>query len=418
MVDILVLGATGFTGRLITRYLHNHPQRSSYTFALGVRSKSKGEDLKKSLGLDDTVVVVQVDVADYASVEAAVREVRVVINTVGPYWLWGDNVVRACAVHGKRYVDLAGELHFVKEMIIRYDYLASKTGAIIVPTCGFNCIAPDILVFLANRTLKNALGADAELGLSQTFYRIQGGVSGGSISTLLCDMEQVPRRTYERCRADYAISQVRGHPSPEPALAARMPFSSQYGGYWLGDKVGRGIVQRTFGLNALASSYTHLLLGATYEEKAVRAQTYGPQFRYTEYLLIGRTWIGAAVFSALFAFFMKVLFRSRVARRFVKLFMPKPGKGPSDEEMEKGWGKSVMQLKGDPGHLLTAWMISESALALALDDASLPVTARLGGVLTPATALGDALIRRLEGTGRIHFESEIVRDDEESRKDR
>ena len=84
----------GFTGRLIARYLYNHSQRASFTFALGVRSKAKGEALKKSLGIDDTVGLVQVDVGDYASVETAVREVRVVINVVGPYWLWGNNIVR------------------------------------------------------------------------------------------------------------------------------------------------------------------------------------------------------------------------------------------------------------------------------------------------------------------------------------
>ena len=84
----------GFTGRLITRYLYSHPQRSSFSFALGVRSKAKGEALKRSLGLDDSVQLVQVDVTRYEDVEAAVKEAKVVINAVGPYWRWGTNVVR------------------------------------------------------------------------------------------------------------------------------------------------------------------------------------------------------------------------------------------------------------------------------------------------------------------------------------
>ncbi|RPD70404.1 hypothetical protein L226DRAFT_227179 [Lentinus tigrinus ALCF2SS1-7] len=320
-------------------------------------------------------------------------------------------------------------------MIIRYDYLASKTGAIIVPTCGFASIAADIPVFLSNRTLKSALGPDAQLGLSQTFVRTQAGVSGGSINSFLCDMEKVPRRFYERCQADYALSQVRGLPSPPPVLATRVPFSSQYGGYWFAGKINRGIVHRTFGLNTLASSYSKLFLAQEkVEDAAVRPLGYGPQFRYAEYKVVGRTWLGAAVFSALFTFFLRLMFKSRLARGFVKLFAPAPGQGPSDKEMEKGWAevtnftqsaaspnvyaKTVTHVKGDPGYLMTAWMISECALALALDDASLPVTARLGGVLTPATAFGDVIVRRLEATGHIHFESEIVRGGDESRKDR
>ncbi|KAI0752784.1 Saccharopine dehydrogenase-domain-containing protein [Daedaleopsis nitida] len=437
MVDILLLGATGFTGRLVTRYLYNHPERSSFTFAIGVRSAAKGEALRTSLGLDESVKVVQVDVSQYDTVARAVEDAKVVINVVGPYWSFGENVVRACAVHGKRYVDLAGELHFVRDIIARYDYLASKTGAIIVPTCGFDCIPADILVFLSNRTLKTVLGPDAEPGLSQTFYGVEGGVSGGTIATLMSDIETVPRHTYTAGQRDYALSLVRGHPSPRPALAAHMPFSSpaQYGGYWFEGSTNRGIVQRTFGITHLLATNARVLLGSTHaKELEIKPLTYGSQFRYVEYMLVGKSWLGAAAFSVLFTLFLKLLFRNSLFRWILKLFLPKPGEGPSEKDMEKGWAevtnftasatsakvfaKSTMHCKGDPGYLLTASMLSESALALLLDDASLPVTAHPGGVLTPATALGDALIRRLETTGRIHFESDIVREDGENRKDR
>lgn len=87
-------GFAGFTGRLITQYLYNHPQQSTFTFAIGVRSKAKADTLRQSLGLDDSVPFVELDVASYAQVEAAVKGAKVVINTVGPFWLWGTNVVR------------------------------------------------------------------------------------------------------------------------------------------------------------------------------------------------------------------------------------------------------------------------------------------------------------------------------------
>ncbi|KAI0800124.1 Saccharopine dehydrogenase-domain-containing protein [Fomes fomentarius] len=189
-VDILVLGATGFTGRLIVRRLHNHPEHSSFTFAIGARSKAKGEALINSLGVDSTVPVVEINLSRYDEVEKVVKDAKVILNVAGPFWLWGQNVVRACAANGKRYVDLTGEPYFVRRIIDHYDALATKTGAIIVPACGFDSIPADLLVHLSNRTLKNALGPQAQLGLSQTFYDLVGGVSGGSLATLLTGIEQ------------------------------------------------------------------------------------------------------------------------------------------------------------------------------------------------------------------------------------
>ena len=110
---------------------------------------------------------------------------------------------------------------------------------------------------------------------------------------------------------------MRGVPSPPPALAVRVPFSSQYGGYSFIGKINRGIVQRTFGLNALVSSYPRLFLSPEKVEdpsSSVNALGYGPQFRYVEYMVVGRSWIGAAVFSALFTFFVKLMFKSSVVR--------------------------------------------------------------------------------------------------------
>ncbi|TFK88041.1 hypothetical protein K466DRAFT_88124 [Polyporus arcularius HHB13444] len=436
-VDILVLGATGFTGRLITRYLYNHPQRGAFTFAIGIRSRSKGEELKKSLGLDDSVKIVQVDVNRYEDVEAAVKETKVVINVVGPYWIWGTNVVRACAEHGRRYVDLSGEPHFMKKIIERYDFVSTKTGAIIIPGCGFDSIPADLLVFLSNRTLKNALGPDAQLGLSQTFYSMKGGISGGTLATLMTEAEIVPKYKLLEAQKDYAVSQARGRPSPPPAAAVRMPFSSQYGAYFPMAIPNRSVVQRTFGINALIASYGHLLFGVdqTKEKEAeLRPLVYGPEFRYAEYLTVGSSKLVAVVVSTFAKLLLLLVFNFAPARWLMKMFMPKPGQGPSDETMEKGWmnitnytecasspgvwAKSVMRGQGDPGYLLTASMISEAALGLVLDDASLPSSAHLGGVLTPSTGLGGVLINRLKATGRIQFESEIVRADEESRKDR
>ncbi|TBU27867.1 Saccharopine dehydrogenase-domain-containing protein [Dichomitus squalens] len=441
VVDILVLGATGFTGRLITRYLASHPQRNSFTFAIGVRSKTKGVELLKSLGIenDGTVRVVEVDVTRYESVEAAVRDTKVVINTVGPFWLWGTSVVRACALLGRRYVDLTGEPQFVRKIIELFDHIATKTGAVIVPSCGFDSLPSDLAVFLSNRTLKNAIGPQTQLGLSQTFFDIKSGISGGSLATLATEIEEVPQILLAQSRQDYALSPVKGYPSPPFQKAVRVPFSSPpaYGAFWIMANVNRAIVQRTFGLNELLANYSGALLtSAPVQETAaqIRPLTYGPEFRYAEYMTVGTSRLVASVSSTLLGVWLALLFYVPPIWWFVKLFLPKSGEGPSEHQLKTGymtvtnfteaasapgtWAKTTIHGKGDPGYLLTAGMISECALALALDDASLPPHARLGGVLTPATALGSDIVSRLEASSLLHFESQIVRGQEESRKDR
>lgn len=191
--DIIVLGATGCTGRLITRYLAAHPQftQGLFSFSVAARSQSKLHTLVQQLSLPPTINVVQVDITDDTDLEKAVRSAKVVINAVGPYWPSGlpvvrcvaeispnllfffTTVLRACAINGIHYLDLTGETHWIKEIIdrcvsrcsillsityascFRYDYIATKTGAIIVPSCGLESIPSDLSAFLGNKTLKS-----------------------------------------------------------------------------------------------------------------------------------------------------------------------------------------------------------------------------------------------------------------------
>ncbi|KAI0629479.1 Saccharopine dehydrogenase-domain-containing protein [Trametes polyzona] len=472
MVDILVLGATGYTGRLITQYLYSHPQRSQFTLALGVRSKAKGESLKQSLALDDSVQLVQLDVTRYEQVEAAVKDAKVVINAVGPYWLWGTNVVRACAVHGKRYVDISGEPYFVRNIIDNFDYLSTKTGAIIVPSCGLDSLPADIAVYLSNRTLKQALGSQTHIGLSQSFYALRIKPSGGSLATLITMLEDVPRVRVEESFRDYALSPVPGAPSPAKRPTVRVPFSSppQYAAPWQMGTTNRSIVQRTFGLYQYAYTNARALYGdrvGQEKEEKFRPLAYGPTFSYAEYLVPnGGGFLSAVLYSTMLAAAVGLLLITPIRWIVKKFFLIPAGDGPSPAELDKGflkltnytvaaatpqlWARTTIYGEGDPGYRLTACefprsldrppdgegrvylrtpfvtadrflcvgMVSESALALLLDDASLPVSARLGGILTPASAFGDVIVRRLEATGKVRFESEVVRDIEESRKDR
>nr|VWO99198.1 Uncharacterized protein [Ganoderma boninense] len=399
----------------------------------------QGRGAQEAVGIadDGAVPVFHVDVTKYDMVEAAVRETKVVLNAAGPYWLWGTNVVRACTLLGKRYVDLTGEPHFQHKMIELFDHTATKTGAVIVPACGFDSVPSDIAVFLANRTLKNALGPQTQLGLSQSFFNIKGGFSGGTMASMASEIEDVPADVAEESQKDYALSPVKGHPSPPQQTAVRVPFSQppMYGAAWIMATANTAVVQRTFGLNALLADHSSTVLASARAEaqkagEQIRPLTYGPEFRYAEYMTFSRSRFAASLFSVLLGLWFTLLFNVPPVWWIAKRFLPKSGEGPSEKLMQSGymnvtnyteaagapgtWAKTTIRGKGDPGYKLT----SECALALALDDAALPPHAHIGGVLTPATALGSVLVSRLEAAGLVQFESQIVRGNEESRKDR
>jgi short subunit dehydrogenase-like uncharacterized protein len=438
MIDILILGATGFTGRLCTRYLYAHPDRGSkFNFAIGARSKAKLELLVSELSLDRTVEIVHVDVTHPDQIDAAVRKARVIINTVGPFCKWGTPVVAACVRHGIHYVDLTGEHLWMMDIIQQFDYAATKTGSIIIPGSGLDSVPSDIVVHLANSTLKEIVGPTTAIDTSTSAWAMRGGISGGTLGTVLAILEGVPREKL-KASGDWALSPVQGLPSPHHRLLYTLPLSSPavHGAFYFMTPTNRAVVQRTWGLHELDARRTALRMNNNTSASASEIQslvaekqrwTYGRQFKYDEFLVMSNA-VSAIAFGVVFALGAMALVFIPPVRWLFKKLVPQPGQGPSDEKMEKGhltvtnitssvptdstprtFVKTIMRGKGDPGYLCSAVMISESALALLLTPpSSLPALARTGGVLTPMSALGDMLIERLRRTGRFEFESEVV----------
>lgn len=437
--DILILGATGYIGRLVTRYLCIHPQRRKFKFALGARSPLKLRDLLEDLSLqnDSTIDLIQVDVTRQPEVEKAVMSTRVIVNTVGPYWLLGTLVVAACAKHGVHYVDLTNETVWIKDIIQGYDFTASKSGAIIVPSCGFNSIPSDISVHLSSKTLKS-LPTPLEIGSSVTAHklRLRGGISGGMINSILTVLEGIAKKGLKDLISDYSISPVVGHPSPRLRLYYKLLVpgtipSKLKGAYFFMSPVNKAMVQRTFGLLELEAR--------TSNTKEIQSGRYGPAFVYEEFMIMSGT-VPAILFTMVFVAGVLLLVVLQPVYFVVKKFLPQSGDGPSDEDMQRGlmvttnisksasdppvYVKSVIKGNGDPVYLLSAIMISESALSLILPqplEKSAPqevkasafprLTYRRGGILTPMTAFGDILIKRLEVTGRFEFSSSTVAKD-------
>ncbi|KAF8499352.1 Saccharopine dehydrogenase-domain-containing protein [Gautieria morchelliformis] len=411
--DILVIGATGFTGHLVTRQLNNHRDRASFTFALVARSRSKLAALAADLDLSAQIPLITLDVTQVDDVEKVVKTTKVVINTAGPYWLWGTPVVRACARNGIHYIDISGETPWIKDIIDEFDYLASKTHSVIVPSCGFDSIPSDLSAYLSVRTLKQRLGLNVETARSVTAHKFQGGISGGTLRTLYTHFEMVPRQKAIASLQDHALSPASGAASPPIKILYSMPYVTPriFGSFLLMSPINRSMVLRTRGLLEVNPS--------------MRSLKYGPEFNYEEFLVAPNRLAGAIMSLTVLALGF-CLSASSTVRWLFKRLVADNVHGPSEKTMQEGFlkttnvtssvpssthpetvAKTVIRIRGDPGYLCTSVMLTESAIAL-LDTSKLTPLAKQGGVLTSVSAFGDELVTRLEATGRFEFETNIL----------
>ncbi|KAI0076365.1 NAD(P)-binding protein [Panus rudis PR-1116 ss-1] len=427
MADILVLGATGYTGRLITRYLNDHPQRSEFTYAIAGRSKSKLGQLKKTLNLDESVRTFEVDVTDKDGLEEVIKQVKVVINTVGPYYVWSTPVVRACVRNGKHYVDISGEPHWTRDIILEYDYLATKTHSVIIPGCAFNSLLFDLSVYLSYKELKS-ISPDSSIDRSVSACKARGGISGGTLGSIMSDFENLPAWKRTMSRQDWAISPIMGSPQPPIQQVGQLPYTYPpvFCGLAVSGYINRLNIQRTWSLLEFIRRQSARETHAT-----STLPSYGPSFRYEEFTIMPSKFTAMLFFTIVNAIMTSLSFA--LVRWFLKKIVPKPGDGPSEATLKNGFVelinitsssdpkpkhvRTVIKGKGDPGYALTSVMVSESALSLLLHQSELPAFSDawknssefgVGGILTPVSALGDVLVRRLESTGRFDFVSEVI----------
>ena len=392
--DLVLFGATGFTGRLVAEYLANHapPQ---LRVALAGRNTQRLEAIRA--GLPERAKswpLVVADAADSVSLHQLATQTKVVCTTVGPYAKYGLPLVEACAKAGTHYCDLTGETQFMRDTIDRHHETAKASGARIVHTCGFDSIPSDLGVLM----LHEALGP-----LQRATYVVEilkGGFSGGTIASALNGLDEGKAdRARRKMMADpYALSPDRAQ---EPKLSGERDLTS----FRFDDFVGQWIAPFV-----MASVNTRVVR----RSNALLGYAYGKQLRYAEVTGMKKgpaAAVKAAVFTAgLGAFLGSLLFGP--TRKLVEARLPKPGEGPSEQarksgflrvrvfgESESGARKTVLiEGKGDPGYQLTSLLLGESALCLALDEAKLP---KLAGVLTPATAMGRVLTERLVAQGMI-----------------
>jgi short subunit dehydrogenase-like uncharacterized protein len=392
-LDLVLFGATGFTGKLVAEYLVK--KRPALRWALAGRSRDKLERVRADLAAIDAsakdLPLVVGDSLDEASVRAMVAETRVVCTTVGPYARYGLPLVAACADLGVHYCDLTGEPNFIRAAIDAHHARAEQTGARIVPSCGFDSIPSDLGVLMIHEHLKKQ-----NKQIAAARYRVKrakGGASGGTIASMLNIAANASDPAVRRALGDpYSLNPAgapRGPDRSDPMLPARDADTGRWTAPFVMAVPNTRTVRRS-----------NALLGFPY----------GEGFRYSEAVDMGAGVGGLAksiVFSAGIGAFTAAVFFPPT-RKILERFLPAPGEGPSREQQERGHflieihadttsGERVtgrVAADRDPGYGATSIMLGEAALSLAQDD--LPAR---GGVLTTASSMGDKLIERLRAAG-------------------
>jgi len=392
--DLVLFGATGFTGRLVAEYLAQKKVPLKWAIA--------GRDRKKLEALGAGVPILIADAGDLASLDAVATQTRVICSTVGPYARYGSPLVEACAKNGVDYCDLTGETHWIRKMIDAHHDQAQKSGARIVHCCGFDSIPSDLGTFMLQEHARATHGAPC----TEVVFAVRGsrgGVSGGTIASMmdLIDLAKRDREVRKILLDPYALNPEGDRRGPDGHDQRSVRYDDTLGSWtapFVMEAINARIVRRS---NAL-SGYR-----------------YGRDFRYREVVAFKRGPLGLALASGMTAglgVFVAATAFAPTRAVLKRTLLPAPGQGPSADTRERGFfrvqlvgtgtDKSGQPFRvegrvaghGDPGYAATARMLAESALCLASDERTSE-----GGVLTPATALGARLLERLR-TADMTFE--------------
>jgi short subunit dehydrogenase-like uncharacterized protein len=398
--DVIVFGATGFTGRLVAQYLlKRYGVGGDVAWAIAGRSAAKLAEVRQLLGAPETLPILTADASDQRALMQLVAQTKVVLTTVGPYQRYGEPLARACATAGTDYVDLCGEPVWMAQMIPVLEPLAKASGARIVFSCGFDSIPFDLGVVFLQDEAERRFGRPLR-HVHGRVKRMKGGASGGTIASMLATLEAI--------RA-----------APALARTLRDPFALTPG--FKGPRQPPG---SDAAYDELAHSWTGPFVMAPINTKnvhrtnALRGHPWGQDFVYDERMMTGDGDKGRARARNLarMSALQMGLLSFAPTRALLKTFaLPKPGQGPSAAEQEQGHyevlfiGESAdgrmlsATVKGDrdPGYGSTCKLVAEAALCLAR-DVSRAQTA--GGVWTPGSAMGLTLQRRLYERAGLTFQ--------------
>lgn len=384
--DLILYGATGFTGRLVAQVLSQRAP-SGLRWAIAGRDLTKLQAIRDELRLPE-LPTLSADASKPESLRALAASARALISTVGPYALYGEPCLAACAEEGTHYVDLTGESPWVRDMIDRYDAVAQRTGAVIVPSCGYDAVPSELVTLLL---VEHHRARGQGTSTVRAFHAGKGGFSGGTLASML--------NMAESGRVKELMDPLLLNPPGSPVVADPDLRGAVYDedlGAWAAPFVMAAINTRVVRRSAALA--------------AAAGRPYGPMFSYQEAMSLGKNTgrlaaetVGVGLLGGL------ILTGTGPGRALARRLGPAPGEGPSLEVRESGWVKSVafgvatdgvkakatLKGDGDPGYKFTSLLLAEAGLTLADPDRA-PTP---GGLSTPAIALGMPYVERLRAAG-------------------
>ncbi|ORX62791.1 saccharopine dehydrogenase [Hesseltinella vesiculosa] len=403
--DLVVYGAAGFTGATTCEYIAELKDKD-LSWAIAGRSQAKLNKVKNDLiKIDPALETLDILLADSSqpeSLDAFLKDTKVVISTVGPFLKYGTPLVEACIRHNTHYVDITGEYNWMKQLIDRYHTSAQANQTMIVPACGFDSVPSDIGVFMTVDYLRNHHNLDTA-NVKFSLVDVVGGVSGGTLQTMteaLADTSITVKQNVD----PYLLAQQRGIDKASIPTMYRDRDFPGWQAFFIMAVTNEKVVRRSWSLYA------------------ERQQSYGRLFTYKETMSF--SWLPAFLITAFVyltpvaAVLLRFKWFKKIAQKYI---VPSGGTGPTREQRAKGRfeahiiaeaetepydapvrARGIVRGFSDPGYSDTCVMLTQAALSIAKDHDRLP--GKQGGILTPASAFGHVLIDRLNASRRMQLE--------------
>ncbi len=392
--DLIIWGATGFTGNLVCDYISKNYNERELRWAIAGRNEKKILKLQQKLKIDDSRTIIA-DSSDKDSLVKMVKKSKVVCTTVGPYAKYGTNLVEACIEGETNYCDITGETQWIRRIIDRFHTKAKEKNIKIINSCGFDSIPSDMGVFYSQKIMLEKTGKYAST-INMRVAGAKGGISGGTYNSLSNVLEEalIDKEVRKTLTNPYGLNPIDKQFGPDKSDLREVIFDT-VSNSWIAPFVMAGI-------NTKIVRRSHALMDFMY----------GKNFAYDEATLTGKGIAGQIRgYMSLIPIFLATRKKGSIIKKIVDFILPKSGEGPSKKTRINGYYNLrfyltldkmtyVSKVLGDmdPGYGSTSKMLAESAICLALDK--IPETY---GILTPSVALGDSLLKRLEENAGLTF---------------
>jgi short subunit dehydrogenase-like uncharacterized protein len=392
--DIIIWGATGFTGRLVAEYIFKNYSSEKLNWAIAGRDKKKLINVRDKIA-DENIPIIIAESFDEVSLTKMTQRTKVICSTVGPYSKYGSLLVKSCIKTNTHYCDLAGEAQWIRKIVDTYHQEAKNRKIRIVNSCGFDSIPSDIGVYFIHKNLP-----DVNIKLDKISMRVsgfKGSLSGGTYASMNNMITEVSKdRLIGKILTNpYGLNPEGQRSGPDKRDLNKVKYD-EYSKSWIAPFMMAGINTKIVRRSNALSNYS-----------------YGKNFTYDESVMTGDGFRGRirAIISVLPLIFLSAKPGSLLKRIF-NFFTPKPGQGPNENERENGYysmrfyiryndkSRALVRVTGDrdPGYGSTSKMLAESAICLSKDSLK-----DIYGVITPSIAMGDQILDRLQAKAGLTF---------------